>query len=359
MKILYAIQGTGNGHITVAREVLPVLKQRADVDILISGHQVDIGLPYEIKYRFNGLGFVFGKNGGIDYLHTFRKSNVKQLFRDIQQLPVEEYDLVISDFEPVSAWSCYLKHKTCIGFSHQAAVVNKKTPKSSKKDPIGMAVLKYYAPVSHQYGFHYLPYAHNIFTPIIRKEIREQKSSDWGHYTVYLPSYSDKRILKLLAHFPEVKWEVFSKHCNEPFREGSISFHPVCNKTFIKSMASSKGILCNAGFQTPAEAIFLRKKLLVIPMKGQYEQQCNAAALSLLGVPVVKSLKLKHVEKFRKWIDSEHQVNIDFPDETYYILDGILENHQDEQEQIMPVKVDTPGKFRDLLLKKIFYQLRS
>src|SRR6476469_6453486 len=100
MKILYAIQGTGNGHITVAREVLPILKRRAEVDILISGYQVDVGLPYEIKYKLRGLCFIFGKKGGIDYLETFRKSNIKQLFKDIQSLPVEEYDLVISDFEP-------------------------------------------------------------------------------------------------------------------------------------------------------------------------------------------------------------------------------------------------------------------
>jgi hypothetical protein len=55
MKILYAIQGTGNGHITVAREVIPILKRRAEVDILLSGTQVDVGLPFEIKYRLHGL----------------------------------------------------------------------------------------------------------------------------------------------------------------------------------------------------------------------------------------------------------------------------------------------------------------
>mgnify|MGYP003653144568 FL=1 len=36
---------------------------------------------------------------------------------------------------------------------------------------------------------------------------------------------------------------------------------------------------------------------MVIPIKGQYEQQCNVAALKEMGVPVIKSLKTKHVEK--------------------------------------------------------------
>ena len=51
MKILYAIQGTGNGHISVAMELIPLLKNRVDVDILISGNQVELELPFDIKYE--------------------------------------------------------------------------------------------------------------------------------------------------------------------------------------------------------------------------------------------------------------------------------------------------------------------
>ena len=46
MKILYGIQGTGNGHISRSREVLKYLCKEAEVDILVSGihHEVDLGL---------------------------------------------------------------------------------------------------------------------------------------------------------------------------------------------------------------------------------------------------------------------------------------------------------------------------
>jgi len=361
MKILYAIQGTGNGHITVAREVLPVLMKRAEVDILISGCQVDIDLPYEVKYKFHGMSFVFGKNGGIDYLETYKKSRIKQLFREIKQLPVEEYNLVFSDFEPVSAWACYLKNKPCLGFSHQAAVVNKKSPKPEKKDLIGNAVLKYYAPVSHKYGFHYVPYDKNIFTPVIRSEIREQKVKNKGHYTVYLPSYSDKKIMKLLRYFPKIKWEVFSKHSKETYAVENIWVRPIQNEAFIESMVTAEGVLCNAGFQTPAEALFLKKKLMVIPMKGQYEQQCNAAALKMMSVPVLKNIKSKQYKKLKEWLQSDARVMMDFPDDTIYIIDEILERRgRGRQEIALPeASVSSPSKFRELLLKKIFYQLGS
>ena len=48
MRILYAIQGTGNGHISRATALVPRLKERADVDVLISGVQSDITPPFHV-----------------------------------------------------------------------------------------------------------------------------------------------------------------------------------------------------------------------------------------------------------------------------------------------------------------------
>ena len=69
MKILYAIQGTGNGHLSRALEIIPLLKEYGEVDILISGNQSQVNLPFEIKYRFHGLSFVASKSGGISFLN--------------------------------------------------------------------------------------------------------------------------------------------------------------------------------------------------------------------------------------------------------------------------------------------------
>jgi uncharacterized protein (TIGR00661 family) len=360
MKILYAIQGTGNGHIAVAREVLPMLQRKGDVDVLISGTQVDVALNADIRYQLHGMSFIFGKGGGIDYLETYKKSNIRALFNEIQTLPVEDYDLVISDFEPVSAWACYLKNKPCIGFSHQGAVVNKKSPKPAKKDIIGKAVLKYYAPVSYSYGFHYLAYDRNIFTPVIRKEIRQQAVINDGHYTVYLPSYSDEKIIKLLSGFPQTTWEVFSKHSTEAYEEDdNIYVRPINNEQFIKSIASAAGVLCNAGFQVPAETLFLKKKLIVLPMKGQYEQHCNAAALKMIGVPVLKNIKQKQYDKIKAWMESDERVTLPFPDQTDAILDKIISKHYNKKPDapLTPKTISSFSKFRNLVLKKNFLQL--
>ena len=360
MKILYAIQGTGNGHLSRARDIIPLLQLRGELDILVSGIQADVELPHHIKYSFKGLSFIFGKKGGIDFYQTYKKSHLRNLFREIKSLPVERYDLVINDFEPVSAWACFLKNKTCISLSHQAAVLSKKSPQPQHTDAVGRAILKNYAPTTFQYGFHFREYASNIYTPVIRKQVREIRPENKGHYTVYLPAYSEKRIIKVLSECKDRKWEVFSKHSKKSFKEKNVFVYPISNESFIKSMASAEGVLCGAGFETPAEAMFLGKKLMVIPMKNQFEQHCNAAALKELGVPILKSLKKKYASLIRTWLADKTKVSVDYPDNTEKIIELIFKNHFESKRSmaILPgSKAGSLKAFRKISVKKILLQL--
>lgn len=326
MKILYAIQGTGNGHLSRARDIIPILqKKNITLDLLVSGTQADIQLPYPVKYQLKGLSFIFGKKGGVNMWRTYVKANTLRLQKEIKSLPIHEYDLIINDFEPVSAWACKLQHKPCISLSHQAAVLSPSAPKPKERDLMGQFILKNYAPTTHQYGFHFKSYHDRIFTPVVRQDIRNSVCTAGEHYTVYLPSYSDEKLLNMLSKVKNVKWEVFSKHNQKEFIDKNISIQPIKNEAFVASMASSKGILCGAGFETPAEALYMKKKLLVIPMKGQYEQQCNTAALRDMGVPVIKSLKKKHLNDLKNWVDRDTVVSVDYPDITERIIDQLLE----------------------------------
>jgi uncharacterized protein (TIGR00661 family) len=180
-----------------------------------------------------------------------------------------------------------------------------------------------------------------------------------GHYTVYLPAYDDKRIMKVLRECPGTKWEVFSKHNKKIIEEKNITIRPVSNDAFINSMVSAEGVLCGAGFETPAEALFMKKKLMVIPMKGQFEQQCNAAALKKMGVPVIKSLKKKHVSQIKEWISTKKVVVVDYPDSTEAIVNNLLAEHARLNiNAIQPgKKVYSLKKFRQVTLRKIAAQI--
>lgn len=316
MKILYAIQGTGNGHIARAEDVIPVLQQYGDLDLFVSGAQADIKLPYPVKYKSKGLSFFFGKSGGIDFYKTFKNNSSKEVYKEIKKFPVEDYDLVINDFEPITAWACKKREIPCVGLSHQSALLSNKIPTPKKIDPVGEWVVHNYAPVDKYVSFHFDRYDKDMFTPVIRSAVKTATVSDKGHYTVYLPAYDDKKLVPLLSKLPTVKWHIFSKHTKKAYHIGRLSVFPVDKDAFSESMTSATGILCGAGFETPAEALYLGKKLMVVPMKAQLEQHYNAAALKQLGVPVIKKLKKKRIEKIGEWIDSDQRVSIHYPDIT-------------------------------------------
>lgn len=323
-KVLYAIQATGNGHLNRALSLVPGLKEKADVDVLISGEQGDINLPFEVKYRFKGLTYFFGKNGGIDIYKSLAKMSIFRFIKDMVKLPVEEYDLVISDFEPISAWSAKLKEIPCIGISNQATIFDQSVPRPKTNDLLATLILKYYVPADIKFGYNYFSFTDYIFTPLIRRAIREYSITDYGHYTVYLPSYSDEKITAFLSKFEDCQWHVFSKNAGFEYRTKNINFFPINQEKFASSMASSKGILCNAGFETTSEALFLGKKLMVIPQKKQYEQLCNVHVLNLIGIPDIPNLSSRYLPLMESWIKSDECVKFDFPDHAENIAERLL-----------------------------------
>jgi uncharacterized protein (TIGR00661 family) len=326
MKILYAIQGTGNGHISRAREIVPLLQQHGDLDILISGTQADVKLTQEVKYKIHGFSFVFGKKGGVDHFKTWRNMNLFRFRADMNSVPLKDYNLIINDFEPVTAWACRSQKLESISLSHQASFKSKKVPRPKTID-WGKLILSHYAPTSHHIGFHFEKYDDFIHTPVIRAEIRNLIPTNLGHYTVYLPAIDDKYLVKILQQIPSVKWEVFSKHTQKSYSAGNVFVVPVNNEGFNKSLASCEGLLTGGGFEGPAEALFLGKKLLVAPMRFQYEQQCNAYALKQLGLPVIWGSNRNWLPILKSFVSNPQEHQFNFPDETAAIIENVVKTY--------------------------------
>ncbi|CAN5121353.1 glycosyltransferase family protein [soil metagenome] len=327
MKILYAIQGTGNGHLSRAVDIIPELQKYGELDLFVSGAQAEIVLPYPVKYKSKGLSFYFGKAGGINFYKTFQKNSSKDVVKEIAQFPVEKYDLIVNDFEPISAWAARKKDIKIVGLSHQSALLSKKSPRPKIIDPFGEWLLTHYAPAENYIGFHFEEYDKNIFTPVVRKAIAEAKAKDKGHYTVYLPAYDDKKLVELFLRFPSIRWQIFSKHTKQPYHIGRISVYPVSGADFIESVVNCTGVICGAGFETPAEVLHMNKKLLVVPMKSQYEQKCNAAALKKMGVPVLKKVKKKSFKRIEKWLDTKKRLDIRFPEVASKAVEKLMKKY--------------------------------
>lgn len=326
MKILYAIQGTGNGHLSRAREIVPLLQQYGEVDLLVSGTEAEVSLSQPLKYKYHGFSFVFGTSGGVDNWATFKLMNLPLLWKDIHSVPLKQYNIIINDFEPVSAWACRLQKIPSISLSHQCSFISPKTPRPGKHSWAEL-LFKYYSPTTSHIGFHFERYDDFIHTPVIRTEIRNLKTDNKGHYTVYLPAYDDKRLTGLLNQTKAVNWHIFSKRQKNSYREGNVSVFPVHNEDFNNSLANCEGLLTGGGFEGPAEALFLNKKVLMVPMKGQYEQQCNALSASSLGVPVINEIDKRSIPCINDWLNSNERIIVNFPDETAGIVEAIMKTY--------------------------------
>jgi uncharacterized protein (TIGR00661 family) len=330
MKILYAIQGTGNGHLTRALELVPEFRSMPDVkvDVLISGNQHEVSRNFSAAFRIKGLSFVFGTRGGIDYRRTLGSFGLPGFLREVGKLPVKDYDFVINDFEPVSAWAARLRGVPCIGLSNQVAMADflSRHPQSGQR--ASLHFLNYFAPFDAGVGFHFESFGANIYTPVIRQLVREIVPVNSGHYCVYLPSYSDLRILQALRHHKSVKWEVFSKRAERTEHYGHVSIHPVDDYSFTEKFASCKGVVCNAGFGTTSEALYLGKKLLVVPMKRQMEQQFNAAALKRIGVQCIPELSPQFAAHISSWIKSNTSVSVNYPDHKHDVACAVIDRYR-------------------------------
>lgn len=316
MKVLYAFQGTGNGHVARAQEIIPILKKYASVDTLISGHQSQLKADFPIDFSNRGISLLYNKTGGISYKKILFQNNYLQAFKTIKNINLSQYDLIINDYEPLTGWASKLRNLNIIELSHQASMSFEETPKPLKKDFFGELILEYYVPSERKIGFHFENYHPQIKKPVIRDKIRNLNPQQKGFYLVYLPSFSDENIFKVLSEIP-VEWKVFSKNRLSYERNKNIEFFPVDEVKYLKNFENCDGILCNAGFETPAEALFMDKKLFVIPIHNQYEQECNAAALDLMGVSNSKILCKNEIEI---WLNSQLHFKVDYPDDIENIL---------------------------------------
>ena len=281
MKILYAFSGTGYGHASRAISILPLLKHH-EVDVMISGEMNPIDIGQYIKYRFKGFTFIYD-NGKLDYWKTFRQLSIFQSIKDILSTPVQQYDLIISDFEPISAYAAKLRGIKSLSLSHHAAFLSEKTPRPNKVDIMAEWILKNYAPCKYNIGFHFKRYDDFILPPHIRNVIRDNKESTMrlGYILVYLSAYNINDLVETFTKYKEYKFIIFTSQTkNSYWNHSNIEIKPTNPYNFMYALLRCNGVITGGGFETVAEALYLNKPVFTIPIKGQYEQECNATAAS-------------------------------------------------------------------------------
>ena len=304
MKIFYAIQATGNGHISRATQLYPYLQKFGDVDFFLSGNNASLDINLPVKFRSAGCSLHYSKCGGLNYWDIAKNIQPIQMYKDAKSLPLKNYDVIINDFDSITSLACKIQKVHSVQFGHQASFVSENTPRPEKRSIIGEMILKHYAPSSKHIGLHFEKYDSFIHPPIIKDEIVQAEPKNLKHITVYLPSFQKDCLEKAFNKLPDVQFHWFLNDVQMKHTVGNITYFPVNHKLFNESLINCLGILTGGGFETPAEALYLGKKILSIPIREHYEQECNAAALKKLGVPVVYEVGDDFEKIIENWLNS-------------------------------------------------------
>jgi len=299
MKILYGVQGTGNGHTTRARIMAKALADAgAQVDWVFSGRERDKYFDMDgfgDYQTYRGLTFAT-QNGKVLFLKTALTSNVAQLYQDTKKVNVEGYDFIINDFEPVSAWAAKRAGKKVIGISHQNAFLYD-IPKQDGNIVVDW-FMRNFAPVTQPIGLHWHHFNQPILPPLVEPSHYPNLSTP-KHYLVYLPFAGLDDIVPQLREFPDYDFFVYQP-VSVAYDEEHIHVRPFSREGFLIDLHRCEGVICSAGFELPSEAIHLGKKLLVQPIAGQMEQKSNALALEKLGYGT--TAKKFDVETLGRWL---------------------------------------------------------
>jgi uncharacterized protein (TIGR00661 family) len=333
MKILYGIQGTGNGHLSRARAMAKHLIQTdADVTYLFSGrpHNDYFGMETFGKFETrSGLTFSIDQ-GKVQYLKTALHNNVFHFIRDVKQLNIDEYDIILNDFEPISAWAGKLRQKTVINLGHQSAF--KYDIPVAGSNFLARIIFKYFAPGDINLGLHWYHFNQPILPPIINLDTDNGYISEDRKILVYLPFENQDKLIKTLQLFVDHEFYVYAKE-NVPLDFDNIHIRPFSVHGFQYDLATSNGVMCHAGFELPSECLYLGKKLLLKPVHNQMEQYSNAFALQQLKLgQIMNSVDCHSIEA---WLDSKpHVIKVDYPDVAYHIVQWILDGNWNDVKSL-------------------------
>ncbi|MDO5667180.1 MAG: glycosyltransferase family protein [Alcaligenaceae bacterium] len=310
MRILYGVQGTGNGHITRARVMLPaLLAVGCEIDFVFSGRTNDAYFDMEMfgDYRaFKGFSF-YSHQGAVNWFKTVTQAAPLSFLNDLRKLNVKDYDLVLTDFEPLTAWAAKLQGVPSVGLAHQYALCY--PIPGTEGTPLLAQALKSFAPAKHYLGVHWAAYDAPIIPPLISMD-HQQSTSEDDFILVYLPFEETEQVVPWLHKIPQQRFILYRKG-NDSVQDKNVLLKPLSRENFPKDLAACAGVICNTGFGLCSEAMVLGKKIYTKALAKQVEQYSNGKILEDLNRAVV----FKDFEKasLAQWLEHPNPARAVFP----------------------------------------------
>lgn len=333
MRILYGVQATGNGHISRARAMEKQFRQAGvSVDFLFSGRPANAFFDMQQfgQYQLRrGLTFVTHA-GSVNYWQSAKQAHLGELWQDIRALDVSGYDIVLTDFEPITAWAAKRQRKTCIAIGHQYAFLHAIPMENANL--LSRSVFRYFAPANYALGLHWHHFNQPILPPIIDLPAANN-STTARQVLVYLPFEEQQQVIKLLAPLTDHTFNIFGPGLPQQ-QLGHILTHPLSVQAFKTALLQSEAVLSNAGFELISEALQLKKHILVKPLQGQMEQQSNALALTRLKLAQrTDQLSTKVIADWLNGPKAAHSMQ--YPDVAAAICKWLLADTPDQTTELI------------------------
>ena len=313
MKIIFGVNSFGMGHAMRSAEIIKELSKDNEIEIITGGKSADYLSKVGKVKRVNYLSFVI-KDGNIKYFQTFLFNLLKSpliFFNFISLFSrclAKRPDIIITDFEPIVSYTGLLLRIPVISFDNQHIVTDTKIKKIGNIFSVFLYKLTVYLMVPFPKKkiivtfFNPKIKANNsiLVSPVVREVIRNQEVKSGDYLLIYLRLEGDS-ILKSLEKM-KIKCFIYGK---TNFKSNKYLIVKKFDELqFAKDMAKSKGVICNAGMSTLSEAIYLKKPILCVPLKGQVEQELNAFYLEEKGFGLsAESINLKNIKEFMKNIN--------------------------------------------------------
>jgi uncharacterized protein (TIGR00661 family) len=302
-RIIYGVAGEGFGHSSRSH----LIGQRfidAGHDVMFVGSRKS--LVYLKQYfgervkEIFGLSFAY-EDGRIDKSETLKRNLLKlpegawqneELFR--QHFEPFEPDLVVSDFEPFSAWWAWRKGVPFISIDHEHMLTLCKLEHPAKNwfSRLTASVVTechYVGALAYIIvSFFEAPLridAAVLAPPIIRPLVARMKSTPGEHIVLYATTgRGQKQLRDTLGKFGRQTFCIYG--FDKDLQDGNCLFKKRSTEGFLTDLASARGVIASAGFSLISECMHLRKKMLLVPLANQYEQIINARYIQKLGLGV-------------------------------------------------------------------------
>lgn len=313
-KIWYSVFGEGMGHAMRSAPIIEHLLKKHDL-IITAG---DKAYPY-LKKRFGArvhkiksLHFII-ENNEIDLIRT-ANNFINTYSLDTQHNVLITYNLIkkfkphiiISDFEPVSHYFASILKIPIINLDNIHVLTKCKIDFDKKFLPLYYASQFLINTIELQSDFYlicalkdFLVKEKNVFLfpPIIREEVLDVKIKKSESILVYQTSSTNSKLVEDLKKLKAYKFIFYGMNVSK--KEENIIFKNFHSKTFVEDLSSCKAAILNGGFTGLSEAIYLKKPVLIVPVKNQFEQIFNGETIKKMKIgDWHEDLDYKKINKF-------------------------------------------------------------